>query len=103
LGGVLGFLVGWLCLVVHWGFWGVGWFGFWHFVLFFLLAVTMCEVQAQPVLLSDGIPGGLTSAQVDQREHLALPEEKAGCHVQGKRAALIRACHKVNGTVAVCL
>lgn len=73
------------------------------FVLFFLLAVTMCEVQAQPVLLSDGIPGGLTSAQVDQREHLALPEEKAGCHVQGKRAALIRACHKVNGTVAVCL
>lgn len=86
----LGILGGWLVWLLA-------------FVLFFLLAVTMCEVQAQPVLLSDGIPGGLTSAQVDQREHLALPEEKAGCHVQGKRAALIRACHKVNGTVAVCL
>lgn len=77
--------------------------GWLAFVLFFLLAVTMCEVQAQPVLLSDEIRGRLTSAQVDQREHLAVPKEKAGCHVQGKKAALIRACHKVNGTVVVCL
>lgn len=86
-------------LVAHLRFWG-GWLAF---VLFFLLAVTMCEVQAQPVLLSDEIRGRLTSAQVDQREHLAVPKEKAGCHVQGKKAALIRACHKVNGTVVVCL
>lgn len=55
------------------------------------------------MLLSDEIRGRLTSAQVDQREHLAVPKEKAGCRVQGKKAALIRACHKVNGTVVVCL
>lgn len=60
-------------------------------------------MHAQSVLLSDEILGGLTSAQVDQREHLALPKEKAGCRVQGKKAALITACHKVNGTVVVCL